>query len=47
LNGVSGPETGDIYPYTGKLSTPLPEALNWCRVYKVNWTYIEANELTK
>jgi hypothetical protein len=33
------------YPYTETLSKPLPDALNWCRVYRVDWTYIEANEL--
>jgi hypothetical protein len=32
------------YPYPETLSKPLPDALNWCRVYKVNWTYIEAYE---
>ncbi len=34
----------EIYPYTVSLSTPLPNALNWCRVYRVNWTYISGFE---
>ena len=33
----------DVYPYSSSLSYPLPDALNWCRVYKVNWTYINEN----
>jgi hypothetical protein len=33
----------DVYPYSGKLSKPLPNALHWCRVYIVNWTYINVN----
>ena len=35
---ISG--AGEKYPYTDTLSKPLPDALNWCRVYSVNWTYI-------
>jgi len=37
----------DIYPYTNTLSIPLPDALNWCRVYKVNWTFINLPESTE
>jgi hypothetical protein len=33
--------TGAVY--VGYLSKPLPVALNWCRVYRVNWTYIDGN----
>ncbi len=25
------------------LTVPLPDALNWCRVYRVNWTYIQGH----
>ena len=35
----------DLYPYTASLTQPLPDALNWCRVYKVNWTFINENEI--
>jgi hypothetical protein len=44
LVGGGGTEAGDVYPYESKLSTPLPDAQNWCRVYEVNWTYIELIE---
>jgi hypothetical protein len=43
LNGASESDDSEIYPYTNSLSQPLPDALNWCRVYKVNWTYINEN----
>lgn len=32
----------DEYPYIGSLDEPLPNAKEWCRIYKVNWTYIES-----
>jgi hypothetical protein len=41
FSGYDMADAPDEYPYSGKLSTPLPDALNWCRVYKLNWTYIE------
>ncbi len=33
----------DKYPYIGALSKDLPNAVNWCRLYAVNWTYINEN----
>lgn len=33
----------DKYPFIGSLDKPLPNAKEWCRIYKVNWTYIEEN----
>jgi hypothetical protein len=38
-NGEST-DPSDIYPYLGGLTKPLPDALNWCRIYSVNWSYI-------
>ncbi len=40
-NGEIGVGNGEPYPYSEMLSKPLPDALNWCRVYRVNWTFIE------
>ncbi len=31
----------DKYPYIGAISVDLPNAKEWCRVYRVNWTYID------
>lgn len=31
----------DEYPFIGALDKPIPNAKEWCRVYRVNWTYIE------
>ena len=32
----------DEYPCIDYLDKPLPNAKEWCRIYKVNWTYIES-----
>jgi hypothetical protein len=41
-NDVSpNPAKNGIYPYTRALSVPIPDAVDWCRVYMVNWTYIK------